>query len=258
VIMASSITNTTDMDTRSDMSESKALLDGSTGSKPSLRARRASLAVGCALLAGLFVGAAPANTGAGGGGLCGPGGDNDNIGSLPLAGSLYVGQSEGATITGELLTPPVLGLILEGPTSAVQAAVAEVSGVGLMQWVLTDDGQTMHLVVSGEVSLVLDAALLAKSGIQVEAQLGAEFLGGLGAVAYQSPGGAPRFGKPFALVDPQANGTQSLDVPVAKFATQGLLESGQLSLHVWSEQQGGKVELQAAGAGMIQFSLPTY
>jgi len=31
-----------------------------------------------------------------------------------------------------------------------------------------------------------------------------------------------------------------------------------LSLHVWSQQQGGKVELQAAGAGMIQFSLATY
>ena len=264
--MKSLITSTTDMETRSDMSESKTLHDGSTGSyvstssKPSLRAKRASLVVGCALLAGLFVGAAPANKSAGGGGgmSAGPGGDNDNIGSLPLAGSLYVGQSEGTTSTGELLTTPVLGLVLEGPTSAVQAAVAEVSGVGLMQWALTNDGQTMHLVFSGEVSLVLDAELIAESGIQVEAQLGEEFLGGLGAVAYQAPGGAPRFSEPFALTNPQVNGTQSLGVPVKKYLAQGLLETGQTSLHLWSQQWWGKVELQSAGAGMIQCILTTY
>ena len=107
--MASLITSATDMETRSDMSESSALYRGTTGSKPSFRAKRASLAMGCALLAGLFVGASSANKSAGGGGgmSTGPGGDNDNIGSLPLAGSLYVGQSEGSTFTGELLRPPV-------------------------------------------------------------------------------------------------------------------------------------------------------
>ena len=258
--MASLITSATDMETRSDMSESSALYRGTTGSKPSFRAKRASLAMGCALLAGLFVGASSANKSAGGGGgmSTGPGGDNDNIGSLPLAGSLHVGQSEGSTFTGELLTTPVLALVLEGPTSAVQASVAEVSGVGFMQWALMDDGQTMHLVVSGEVSLVLDAELLTESGIQVEVQLGEEFLGGLAAVSYQAPGGAPSFSQPFALANPEVNGTQSLAVPVADFSAQGLLETGQTSLHLWSQQQRGKVELQSAGSSMIQFSLTTY
>lgn len=211
-----------------------------------------------ALLAGLFVAAAPAkgSSGAGSGGMSsGPGQDNDNIGSLPLAGTQMLGLYDPSQFGGSPVEPAPLSLVLRGPQADVHAALVSVAGNGIGQWMLDPDSGELTIRLFGELDVVLDSAKVVSAELDLDIQLGSAFVGGLGTVVWNTNASGPRYGDPFGLTNPLQDGKQLIDVPMDKLAQSGLLDAGQVSLLLWSEMQRGTVSAFGVGESLIQFSL---